>query len=131
MIVPDPTPLEDAARSAVRAAHRCDETACVRELAERARMTAAERQATEKLALTLIEAVRGAGGSAGMLDAFLQEYGLSSPEGVVLLCLAEALLRIPDADTADRLIRDKIGGSGRQRSARTRGRKLLAGEQIW
>ena len=40
---------------------------------------------------------------------FLHEYALSSEEGVVLMCLAEALLRIPDADTADRLIRDKLG----------------------
>ena len=44
----------------------------------------------------------------GGLDAFLQEYALSSPEGVALMCLAEALLRIPDAETVDRLIRDKI-----------------------
>ena len=40
----------------------------------------------------------------------MQEYSLSSEEGVVLMCLAEALLRIPDADTADKLIADKIGG---------------------
>ena len=41
----------------------------------------------------------------------MQEYSLSSEEGVVLMCLAEALLRIPDADTADKLIADKIGGA--------------------
>ena len=53
---------------------------------------------------------RGAGPRLGQggLDAFLQEYALSSREGVVLMCLAEALLRIPDAETADRLIRDKL-----------------------
>ncbi|HEX6440580.1 MAG TPA: bifunctional proline dehydrogenase/L-glutamate gamma-semialdehyde dehydrogenase PutA [Stellaceae bacterium] len=43
------------------------------------------------------------------MDAFLHEYALSSPEGVALLCLAEALLRVPDAETVDRLIRDKLG----------------------
>src|SRR5439155_25372658 len=45
----------------------------------------------------------------------LQEYALSSPEGVALMCLAEALLRIPDADTVDRLIRDKIAAADWQR----------------
>ena len=44
----------------------------------------------------------------GGIDAFLQQYDLSSEEGVLLMCVAEALLRIPDADTADRLIADKI-----------------------
>jgi RHH-type proline utilization regulon transcriptional repressor/proline dehydrogenase/delta 1-pyrroline-5-carboxylate dehydrogenase len=44
----------------------------------------------------------------GGLDAFLHEYALSSQEGVALMCLAEALLRIPDAETVDKLIRDKI-----------------------
>ena len=46
----------------------------------------------------------------GGIDAFMQEYSLSSEEGVVLMCMAEALLRIPDAETADKLIADKIGG---------------------
>ena len=45
----------------------------------------------------------------GGVDSFLHEYGLSSREGVLLLCLAEALLRIPDAATADRLIAGTIG----------------------
>ena len=48
--------------------------------------------------------------SQGGIDAFMQEYSLSSEEGVVLMCLAEALLRIPDAETADKLIADKLGG---------------------
>lgn len=56
----------------------------------------------------LVIAVRENTQSFGGLNAFLQEYDLSSREGIVLLCLAEALLRIPDADTADRLIRDKL-----------------------
>lgn len=56
----------------------------------------------------LVIAVRENTQSFGGLNAFLQEYDLSSREGIVLLCLAEALLRIPDADTADSLIRDKL-----------------------
>ena len=46
-------------------------------------------------------------GSAG-IESFLQQYDLSTQEGVLLMCVAEALLRIPDAETADRLIRDKL-----------------------
>ena len=46
--------------------------------------------------------------SSGTLDAFLLEFGLSNAEGVALMCLAEALLRVPDALTADRLIAEKI-----------------------
>ncbi len=47
----------------------------------------------------------------GGLDSFLQDFGLTTAEGISLMCLAEALLRIPDADTADKLIKDKIGGA--------------------
>jgi RHH-type proline utilization regulon transcriptional repressor/proline dehydrogenase/delta 1-pyrroline-5-carboxylate dehydrogenase len=56
----------------------------------------------------LVNAVREQSKAQGGLDAFMHEYDLSSDEGVMLMCLAEALLRIPDADTADRLIRDKL-----------------------
>jgi RHH-type proline utilization regulon transcriptional repressor/proline dehydrogenase/delta 1-pyrroline-5-carboxylate dehydrogenase len=103
---PESSPL----RRAVRRAYRADETACVRGLVAKARLSPVECEATQALAAQLVEAVRAKGPGAG-LDAFLQEYALSSAEGVALMCLAEALLRIPDADTADRLIRDKIGGA--------------------
>jgi RHH-type proline utilization regulon transcriptional repressor/proline dehydrogenase/delta 1-pyrroline-5-carboxylate dehydrogenase len=63
----------------------------------------------------LVRSVRQRRQRQGGLDAFLHEYALSSREGIVLMCLAEALLRIPDADTADRLIRDKIGGADWQK----------------
>ena len=59
--------------------------------------------------VALVRGERGGRGSQGALDAFLQEYGLSTREGVILMCLAEALLRIPDPATADKLIRDKLG----------------------
>ena len=57
----------------------------------------------------LAQRVRDARGDRLGVEAFLHEYGLSTPEGVMLMCLAEALLRIPDPETADRLIRDKLG----------------------
>ena len=63
----------------------------------------------DKLATRLVEAAREGRGETGGVDSFLHEYGLSSEEGVLLLCLAEALLRIPDAATADRLIAGTVG----------------------
>ena len=57
-----------------------------------------------------IDIVRGARAhKASGIDAFLQQYGLDTEEGIALMCLAEALLRVPDDETADALIRDKIG----------------------
>ena len=129
MIVADPKTFVDPARAEVRTAHRRDETACVRDLATEAELSREERSNTAALAANLVEAVR-AGRTGSGLDAFLQEYGLSSPEGVVLLCLAEALLRIPDPATADRLIRDKIGGADWQRHV-GQSRSLLVNASTW
>ena len=63
----------------------------------------------ENAAASIIVAVRADRANRTVLDRFLAEYGLSNREGIALMCLAEALLRIPDSDTADRLIADKIG----------------------
>ncbi len=65
---------------------------------------------TQRLAASLAQGVRNARSRAGGVDALMLEFSLDSREGVALMCLAEALLRIPDAATRDRLIRDKIGG---------------------
>jgi RHH-type proline utilization regulon transcriptional repressor/proline dehydrogenase/delta 1-pyrroline-5-carboxylate dehydrogenase len=86
-----------------------DEADLVRARAAEARQGDARRGTIDALARRLVEAVRAKPHGQGGLDAFLQEYALSTKEGVVLMCLAEALLRIPDSATADRLIRDKIG----------------------
>ena len=58
----------------------------------------------------LVEELRRQG-RPGLMEVFLEEYGLSTDEGVALMCLAEALLRVPDADTIDALIEDKIAPS--------------------
>jgi RHH-type transcriptional regulator, proline utilization regulon repressor / proline dehydrogenase / delta 1-pyrroline-5-carboxylate dehydrogenase len=86
-----------------------DEASLVRKLAGEAKLPAADAAKVEKIATELVEHVRANRRSQGGIDAFMQQYSLSSQEGVVLMCLAEALLRIPDADTADKLIADKIG----------------------
>jgi RHH-type proline utilization regulon transcriptional repressor/proline dehydrogenase/delta 1-pyrroline-5-carboxylate dehydrogenase len=85
-----------------------DETPLVRELADLARLAPEETAAVRATALKLVESVRRNRKRVSGLDAFLQQYDLSSQEGVVLMCLAEALLRVPDKATADRLIADKL-----------------------
>ncbi len=85
-----------------------DDQALVRELADMADAGESQRDKIRDTAATLVKAVRRHAAREGALDAFLQQYDLSSQEGVLLMCIAEALLRIPDADTADRLIADKI-----------------------
>ncbi len=85
-----------------------DEAALVRKLAEQADPGEAVRRKIEATASSLVRAVRRAKANEGGIEAFLQEYDLSSEEGVLLMCIAEALLRIPDAETADELIADKL-----------------------
>jgi RHH-type proline utilization regulon transcriptional repressor/proline dehydrogenase/delta 1-pyrroline-5-carboxylate dehydrogenase len=85
-----------------------DEQALVRELAEAADPGESARKKIMETAAQLVRAVRKNTENEGGIEAFLKTYDLSSEEGVLLMCIAEALLRIPDADTADRLIADKI-----------------------
>ena len=87
-----------------------DEEALVRSLADIARLDSAQHDEVQATARKLVEAVRKAPAAKTGLDAFLRQYDLSSQEGVILMCLAEALLRIPDDETADRLIADKLRG---------------------
>ncbi len=84
------------------------ETTLVAELAEMADTGASARRKIQDTAADLVRAVRRHAANEGGLDAFMQQYDLSSQEGVLLMCIAEALLRIPDAATADRLIADKL-----------------------
>jgi len=85
-----------------------DEQEIVRQLAEEADPGASTRRKIMETAAQLVRAVRKNSKNDGGIEAFLQQYDLSSDEGVLLMCIAEALLRIPDADTADRLIADKV-----------------------
>jgi RHH-type proline utilization regulon transcriptional repressor/proline dehydrogenase/delta 1-pyrroline-5-carboxylate dehydrogenase len=85
-----------------------DEEQVLRALARAARLDEAAAAEVQLTAQRLVEAVRAAPASTSGLDAFLRQYDLSSQEGVILMCLAEALLRIPDDATADRLIADKL-----------------------
>ncbi len=95
-------------RSALRAAYRLDEESCLVERLHQATPASAVHGESRVLAAQLIEQARRH--HARGLDAFLQAYGLATEEGVALMCLAEALLRVPDAATADALIHDKLAG---------------------
>jgi RHH-type proline utilization regulon transcriptional repressor/proline dehydrogenase/delta 1-pyrroline-5-carboxylate dehydrogenase len=94
-------------RADLRRAYRQEEEACVAERLDQAAPAARVHGAAANLAIDLIEGARAH--KASGIDAFLQQYGLDTEEGIALMCLAEALLRVPDAATADALIRDKIG----------------------
>ena len=100
-VVHAPTPL----RAAITAAYRRDEAEAVGWLLAQPERPHPDAHA---LAHRLVSAVRTKRTRASGVDALMHEFSLSSEEGVALMCLAEALLRIPDSDTADRLIADKI-----------------------
>ncbi|WP_061535507.1 trifunctional transcriptional regulator/proline dehydrogenase/L-glutamate gamma-semialdehyde dehydrogenase [Collimonas arenae] len=103
-VMRDPTPL----RAAITAAYRRDETLAVQWLLSQIENNASAHAASQTLARKLVQAVREKRTRASGVDALMHEFSLSSEEGVALMCLAEALLRIPDHQTADRLIADKI-----------------------
>ena len=99
-----PTPL----RQAITDAWLKDETEHVSELLAQARLPAAEQAQVQALAADLVARVRVRARDQGAIEAFMRQYDLGSEEGVLLMCVAEALLRIPDQETADKLIRDKL-----------------------
>ncbi len=104
-------PEPDLLRGAIEGAYRVDETACVEMLLDEAALPRDARGRVADTARRLVGEIRRRGARSGGIDAFMNEYKLTNQEGIVLMCLAEALLRIPDAETASRLIRDKIAGA--------------------
>ncbi|MBX2884929.1 MAG: bifunctional proline dehydrogenase/L-glutamate gamma-semialdehyde dehydrogenase PutA, partial [Granulosicoccus sp.] len=97
----------DTLRLLLRQHYLCDESQAVRALVQASSLDTATRSKMVSQAESLVQAVRD-GSDPAILESFLAEYGLSSEEGVALMCLAEALLRVPDAATVDTLIHDKI-----------------------
>ncbi|MEM7053181.1 MAG: bifunctional proline dehydrogenase/L-glutamate gamma-semialdehyde dehydrogenase PutA [Pseudomonadota bacterium] len=86
-----------------------DESSHMRRLLDAIELDDSARARINRQAVELVVNVRKRAENQGAMEAFMREYDLSSEEGVVLMCLAEALLRIPDADTAEKLISDKLG----------------------
>lgn len=99
-----------AQRSTIRQQARMDETVRISDLMAAWAPNVEVRAETTHRAVELVKTIR-AQGNPGLMEAFLAEYGLSTDEGVALMCLAEALLRVPDAETIDELIEDKISPS--------------------
>ncbi|XXQ69105.1 bifunctional proline dehydrogenase/L-glutamate gamma-semialdehyde dehydrogenase PutA [Neisseriaceae bacterium B1] len=99
-----PNPL----RQAITAAYLRDEEQAVQEMIALANISDKNKVAADTLARSLVKKVRADRSKASGVDALMQEFTLSSEEGVALMCLAEALLRIPDVETRNKLIQDKL-----------------------
>ena len=109
MAGPVPAWLPAAPESAaIRGAFLADERSSVAQLAGHAAVDSAAAAAIATQARRWVEGVRTQQKGGAGVESFLHQYDLSTQEGVLLMCVAEALLRIPDVDTADLLIRDKL-----------------------
>src|SRR5215475_870744 len=98
-------------RAVMAAAYRTPEPLCVPPLIEEARIDPGLEASIANLARKLVGQVRAGRSHAFSVEALMKEFSLSSREGIALMCLAESLLRIPDRQTRDLLIRDKLSGS--------------------
>ena len=99
--------MSNTIRTRMRRAYLEDETVALDRLVSSAALGSDRRAAISARAADLVRQVRNHA-DPGLMEEFLAEYGLSTKEGVALMCLAEALLRVPDAETIDELIQDKI-----------------------
>jgi RHH-type transcriptional regulator, proline utilization regulon repressor / proline dehydrogenase / delta 1-pyrroline-5-carboxylate dehydrogenase len=124
-----PVREQNAYRQAITQAYRRSEQDCIAPLLERATVSEQSAQEIRSVARKLIEALRSKAKGTGV-EGLVQEYSLSSQEGVALMCLAEALLRIPDTATRDALIRDKIA-NGDWKSHIGGGRSLFVNAATW
>ena len=106
---------QDPLRIKMADLYRMDETEAVEALLRRAQLGKAETANIFVRARRLVVEARKRTDDVGGLDAFLSEYALSSHEGVILMCLAETLLRMPDDETRDRMIRDKLANADWER----------------
>jgi len=117
-------------RTALRRLHRAPEPTVQAPLVHAASLPPNQAATVQTRARSLVRAARAAYKPGADVTDFLKEYGLGTTEGVALLCLAEALLRIPDAATADALIEDRIGGGDWQHHV-GRGESLAVNASAW
>ncbi|MGQ3674031.1 bifunctional proline dehydrogenase/L-glutamate gamma-semialdehyde dehydrogenase PutA [Xanthobacter sp. TB0139] len=111
MIFRENDPPVPAWHALLQAVYRADEDVLAAEILDKARLPDEARARIHTTARNLVKAVRANRQHRSSIDAFMHAYDLSTEEGLVLMCLAEALLRVPDTETADRLIRDKLSGT--------------------
>ena len=119
------TPL----RRAITDAASLSEPDALAPLLDRARLEPDDEAAVRGMASRLVAALRSRG-TRGPVEALMREYALSSAEGIALMCLAEALLRTPDAATRDALIRDRVG-AGDWRAHLGRSPSLFVNAASW
>ncbi|MEL6120025.1 MAG: hypothetical protein AAFR49_10140, partial [Pseudomonadota bacterium] len=103
-------PYDSDTRRAIDLATYADEQETIDRLIHIAELSAEDRARISARGADLVRAIRSQS-DPGLMEVFLAEYGLSTDEGVALMCLAEALLRVPDPETIDTLIEDKIAPS--------------------
>jgi RHH-type transcriptional regulator, proline utilization regulon repressor / proline dehydrogenase / delta 1-pyrroline-5-carboxylate dehydrogenase len=118
-----------ATRKTIRPLHRAPEPETLAPLVASAKLDAVERRAVVDQARELLGQLRSAQ-SHGWVNQFLQEYRLGTDEGTALLSLAEAFLRVPDPDTADLLIADKLGDAD-WRAHKGQSASLLVNSATW
>src|SRR3984957_7175190 len=130
-IKPQPAAAElDTLRSAMREHGLLSEERAVTRLLHQLELTGGARHRAVSVAMALVEGARGRREERAFLDAFLQEFGLSNQEGIALMCIAEALLRIPDDVTADRLIAEQLA-TGDWSSHSGRSESLFVNASTW
>ncbi|MEC8745233.1 MAG: proline dehydrogenase family protein, partial [Pseudomonadota bacterium] len=100
--------MAELSRDSIRSMHYAPECEVLRSLGATIASFDANRTSISTNASQLVESSRARASESGTLDAFLREFGLSNAEGIALMCLAEALLRVPDEPTLDALISEKI-----------------------
>lgn len=117
-------------RLAMRGTTHRDEEDCIANLIAASGLDKGVRENIVSQARALVSRSREKSGDQGTMDYFLQEFGLSNGEGVALMCLAEALLRVPDGDTADKLIAEKIR-SGEWAGHKGKSESLFVNASVW
>jgi RHH-type transcriptional regulator, proline utilization regulon repressor / proline dehydrogenase / delta 1-pyrroline-5-carboxylate dehydrogenase len=127
---PSQPPALDALRRAIRDHGEWPEDRAVTRLLHALELTGGARHRAVALGVALVEGARARRDERPFLDAFLQEFGLSNQEGIALMCIAEALLRIPDDATADRLIAEKLS-SGDWSSHAGKSESLFVNASTW
>jgi RHH-type proline utilization regulon transcriptional repressor/proline dehydrogenase/delta 1-pyrroline-5-carboxylate dehydrogenase len=125
-----PPQSTESTRAAAREHALCPEDQAVDRLLHRLELTGGARHRAVTLGVALVEGARGRRDERPFLDAFLQEFGLSNQEGIALMCIAEALLRIPDDATADRLIAEQLA-TGNWSSHAGRSESLFVNASTW
>lgn len=129
-ILPQPAADRSSSLAAMRAHYSSEENGTIRSLIDNFPLPDAELDEITRNAAAIVAQSRAIKEEQGSLDAFLAEFGLSNQEGVALMCLAEALLRVPDTETQDKLIAEKIN-SGDWASHKGQSDSIFVNASTW